>query len=42
MQCYMCEKDIDMTKPEEYEYDYAGEVWCIPCLDTESDTGEVH
>ncbi|MDU1838654.1 MAG: hypothetical protein E6780_03665 [Staphylococcus epidermidis] len=35
MECCQCEKEIDLTKKQEYEYDYVGNLWCKNCMEKE-------
>jgi hypothetical protein len=38
----MCGKEINLNNEKEYEYDNEGLIWCDPCFQKESDTGEVY
>lgn len=43
MKCVMCGTEIDENAEENKHYEIInGECWCMPCLDTESDTGEIY
>lgn len=35
MECCRCDKEIDLAKELDYEYDYAGNIWCKPCMEEE-------
>lgn len=35
MECCQCRKSIDLTKNEEYEYDYVQDLWCKQCMKRE-------
>lgn len=39
-QCCFCKKDLSDADESKYERDNDGFIWCIPCFDRESDTGE--
>lgn len=41
VECVMCNKKVDLSNNDTYEYDNEGEVWCKVCFDRESDTGEI-
>jgi len=35
MECCLCDKELDDTKDDSYEYDYMGNAWCKECMDKE-------